>query len=154
MLTLFVSFCCRPHTPPPLFFFIPYLFLSPPCFFPTCISPLGQTRVCFPKHFLFFFFPFYCSLPHDLPILFYSILFLFLSTFFAPSFPVWVHRIGMWGAAALLTKHKAFHIHPAPGILGCCSVVSASMWERRWEGAEEEKGNTKKKKRKKNAFCP
>ena len=33
-----------------------------------------------------------------------------------------VHRIVMWGAAVLLTKHKAFHIQPAPGILGCYSL--------------------------------
>lgn len=74
-------------------------FLSSP------FSPLSHTSsLSYSSQTLFFFFP---------PL-----------HFLCPFFPVWVHWIVMWGAAVLLTKHKGFHIHPAPGILGHCPVCA------------------------------
>lgn len=43
--------------------------------------------------------------------------------YFCSLFPVWVQQIAMWGAV-LLTKHKVFHIQPAPGILGYRSLYA------------------------------
>lgn len=65
----------------------------------------------------------FSNLPHSLLIVSYPTSFsLLIFHFLCPVLPMWVHWTVMWGAAVLLTKHKAFHIHPAPGIPGYCSV--------------------------------
>lgn len=82
------------------------------------------------------------AFPHPLfsPLIFH---------FLCPVLPMWVHWIVMWGAAVLLTKHKAFHIHPAPGIPGyaecvcmclrACVCARACMWEKQWEWNKRKK---------------
>ena len=120
--TLCVSLDANLSLSPP-FFFVLYLFLCPlSCiyplffFFPTPIETLLS----------FFFFSWtlfpvsHTAFPLLTPHPFFSPL---IFHFLCPVLPMWVHWIVMWGAAVLLTKHKAFHIHPAPGIPGYAECV-------------------------------
>lgn len=113
------------------------------------VSPFRLACVLFSNPFFFFFsfffffwfsptWPAYLSLLSCFPLLIFH--------FLCPVFSAWAHWIVMWGAAALLTKHKAFHIHPAPGIFGYCSVVGVSMWERQWEADKQGKKQNEGKK--------
>lgn len=123
---------------------------APPCFFPTCVPSFlhSDLLVYFSptlssSSFPFFFWfsptwPAYLSLLRCFPLLIFH--------FLCPIFPAWAHWIVMWGAVALLTKHKALHIHPAPGIFGYCSVVGVSMWERQWEADKQGKKQNEGKK--------
>lgn len=75
--------------------------------------PSFQTQVLWSKTF---FFPFALTQPLCLPLTrpFAPLILHFL----CHAVPMWVQWIAKRGAAVLLTKHKAFYIHSAPGIPG------------------------------------
>lgn len=130
---------CQPLSLPPPLSYASFLGPSLPLFF-------HRLNLLFPSPFLCR--PFLLSLfsqhphgplsyptPFSLPLIFH---------FLCPVLPLRVHWIVMWGAAELLTKHKAFHIHPAPGIPGyrsVCESVCACMWKTQWEKDEKKSHN-------------